>query len=153
PLDVFYVCLYDAETEEISFPILYDNNLRWHEPPSRLDRYSRIAHVIRSGQPRQLNRTPQEVEQALKADIRLGDQSRAAASILMAPLQVGQRVVGVISAQSYTIDAYTDDHLALLTGVAYQVAIAIENARLYGQTQQRAERLAMLNEVGRAVST
>jgi len=153
PLDAFYVCLYDAETDLVTFPIFYDNGQRWREPVGPLDKHSRIAQVIRTGQPIQVSHTPAEVEQALKSDALLGDRSKAAASTLMAPMQVGQHVIGVISAQSYVADAYTDDHAALLASVAHQAAIAIRNARLYEQTQQRAERLAMLNEMSRAVST
>ncbi|NHZ72204.1 MAG: PAS domain S-box protein, partial [Aquificales bacterium] len=37
---------------------------------------------------------------------------------------------GVISAQSYTLNAYDEDDLALLSGIGYQVAVAVENARL-----------------------
>ena len=57
----------------------------------------------------------------------------------MAPLQIGPRIIGVISVHSYSLNAYTQDHLTLLSGAANQVAIAIENARLYEAAQRELE--------------
>src|SRR5690606_28104974 len=46
-------------------------------------------------------------------------------------------------------NVYGQRELALLTGIANHVAVAIENADLFQQTQARAEELAILNEMGR----
>jgi light-regulated signal transduction histidine kinase (bacteriophytochrome) len=54
----------------------------------------------------------------------------------------------VISAHSYTMNAYSKSHLDLLIGAAHQVAIAIENARLYEAAQKElAERKRAEDEV------
>jgi PAS domain S-box-containing protein len=42
----------------------------------------------------------------------------------------------LISAQSYTLNAYTEADIRLLEGIANQVSIAIENSRLYASAQQ-----------------
>ena len=152
PLDVFFVALYDEKTETISFPILFDNGSRWQEKPASLQKANRIARVIRSRQPLMLNRTREEMEESRKSDTRLGDRSRVAASALVSPLQVGNRIVGAISAQSYDMNAYGEEHLMLLTAIAQQVVVAIENARLLEQTEKRAQRLAILNDIGRELS-
>jgi signal transduction histidine kinase len=55
------------------------------------------------------------------------------------PLWRGERVMGVLSAQSYTVNAYTDEHAEILAGIGHQAAIAIENAQLYEQAQQEIE--------------
>jgi signal transduction histidine kinase len=44
--------------------------------------------------------------------------------------------MGVLSAQCYTLNAYTNEHAEILTGIGHQAAIAIENAQLYEQAQQ-----------------
>jgi len=56
--------------------------------------------------------------------------------VLIVPLWRGERVIGVLSAQSYTMNAYTDEHAEILTGIGHQAAIAIENAQLYEQAQR-----------------
>jgi diguanylate cyclase (GGDEF)-like protein len=48
------------------------------------------------------------------------------------------RVIGVISIQTYYPDAYTQDQIRLLEIIATQAAIALENARLYTQAQYMA---------------
>ena len=153
PLDVFFVALYDESTDMVTFPILFDGGGKWQEKPVSLQKANRIARVIRSGQPLLINRTEEEIEESKKSDTRFGDLTRVAASALVSPLQVGTRIMGVISTQSYSMDAYNDEHSMLLTAIAQQVVIAIENARLLEQTEKRAQRLAILNEIGQELST
>lgn len=153
PLDVFYVALYDRTTDSISFPIMFDNGQRWKNQTASFKNANRIADIFQSGNPLLLNRTSEEIEESRKVDTRLGDQSRVSASAVTAPLQLGSRIIGVISAQSYSMDTYNDDHLVTLTALAHQVVVAIENVRLFEQTSKRAQRLAILNEIGREIST
>ena len=151
PLDLFFVALSDEGSEMVSFPILFDYGQRWNDQPVRLKQLPRISQAIRTGLPILSNRTEEEMKEVV--NVILGDRSRVTASILMSPLIIGTRVAGVISAQSYTMNMYTEEDLKLLTAIAQQVAIAIENARLFEQTTKRAQRLAILNEIGREIST
>jgi len=50
-------------------------------------------------------------------------------SLLAAPLIVSGEAIGVLSVQSPRSGAYTVDHLSLLTTIAQQAAVALENAR------------------------
>jgi GAF domain-containing protein len=69
-----------------------------------------------------------------------------ALSWLGVPMTMGNRVIGVIAAQSYaTPRLYNERHRNLLTAVANQAVIAIENARLFKETQARAEREQKIN--------
>ena len=52
-------------------------------------------------------------------------------STLAVPLIVEERVVGVLMVQSVLRAAYDEHHLAVLTTIAQQAAVAIENARNY----------------------
>jgi GAF domain-containing protein len=52
-------------------------------------------------------------------------------------MQVGDQVIGVISAQNYDQeDAFTDDDVRLWSIIAANVGIAIQNAQLYAAAQQ-----------------
>jgi len=53
----------------------------------------------------------------------------AVRSLLAAPLIVSGEAIGVLSVQSPRPGAYTVDHLSLLTTIAQQAAVALENAR------------------------
>jgi PAS domain S-box-containing protein len=152
PLDLFYVALYDENSGMVSFPLMFDYGKKYQEKPLPLDELPRISQTIRTGQSILANRGAEELK-FVPGDIQLGDRTRLTASIMMSPLYIGSRVAGVISAQSYTVALYTDEHLMLLTAIARQVAIAIENARLFEQTTKRAQQLAILNEIGREIST
>lgn len=52
------------------------------------------------------------------------------------PLRVRGRVIGVLDAQSTQPNAFTEDDVSTLAILADQVAIAIENARLFGEARQ-----------------
>ncbi len=52
------------------------------------------------------------------------------------PLNVRGQTIGVLDVQSVEQGIFTTDDLNILTVLADQVAIAIENARLFGQTEQ-----------------
>ncbi|MBI4759893.1 MAG: GAF domain-containing protein [Chloroflexota bacterium] len=52
------------------------------------------------------------------------------------PLHIGGRVIGVLDVQSVQPNAFTEEDIAVLTTLADQVAIAIENARLFSEARQ-----------------
>ncbi len=56
---------------------------------------------------------------------------KAMASIIYLPLIVGEKVIGVISAQSFNKNAYNENHLDILNNLANYAAIAIDNASAY----------------------
>jgi sigma-B regulation protein RsbU (phosphoserine phosphatase) len=62
-------------------------------------------------------------------------------SELVVPLVVRDRVIGVFDLESPQLDRFTEEHVRVLTPLASQVAIAIENARLYDEIYRRDERL------------
>ncbi len=53
------------------------------------------------------------------------------------PLILRDRVVGVIDLESNRVGYFTDDHLRTLSLLAPQIAISIENARLYAEIAER----------------
>jgi signal transduction histidine kinase/CheY-like chemotaxis protein/HAMP domain-containing protein/HPt (histidine-containing phosphotransfer) domain-containing protein len=75
-------------------------------------------------------------------------------ALLATPLTVGSRLVGVILVA--TADRgrqFTPADLHLLNLFAHQAAIAIENARLFSETERRVEELATLTDIGQALSS
>jgi len=84
---------------------------------------------------------------------------REARSWLGAPMLIGDQVLGVIAVQSYTTPrVYNEHHRDLLSAIANQAAIAIQNARLFDEQQQvslllsvRVRELDCLNDIGRKI--
>jgi len=77
----------------------------------------------------------------------MGHVNRPSASLLYMPLQIGLRTIGVLSVQSYQLNAYSDEHVQILGSVASQMAVAIQNARLFEQVQRTARREQTLREL------
>jgi GAF domain-containing protein len=60
------------------------------------------------------------------------------------PLIAGDQVIGALDLQSVEPDAFREDVIPTLQALADQLAVAIENARLYTQTQQSLRELEEL---------
>ena len=62
-------------------------------------------------------------------------------SELAVPMLIKDRCIGVFDLESPELDAFTKEHLELLTLLASQAAVAIENARLYEEVRHNEERI------------
>jgi PAS domain S-box-containing protein len=156
--DAFIVATYDARSEMLTYPLVYDERQRFQPPPAYPSTDNPWMQVVQTGQPRLLNRTPEEVAERL-ADLadapeqRLGQPGKVSASLIFVPLFLGQKTIGAMSVQSYAHAAYDERDVALLTGIANHVAVALENARLYTETQRRAEREALVNTITQKIQS
>jgi PAS domain S-box-containing protein len=89
-------------------------------------------------------------EEAIRFENPLLQETR---SELALPLTSRGEVIGALTIQSALEAAFSDEDIAALQTLAGQVANAIENARLFEQTQLRAEEMVVLNELSQALST
>jgi len=150
----FYLALYDPATDEVSFPLAVEEGQRVPWRPRRAGQ-GLTEHVIRAGQPLLI---PEHVDHWL-AQLGIESIGREAQSWLGVPMVVGGRVIGVLAVQDYTTPRrYGEHHRELLTAVASQSAIAIQNARLFAETQQASTLLGeqvkildCLNDIGRQI--
>jgi diguanylate cyclase (GGDEF)-like protein len=99
-----------------------------------------VGKVIVSGQP-VLVRTAQERD-ALSMT-RVGGGPGTVRSVLAVPMTIGGRTIGVLSTQSYEEGAYDERHLRLLSAIAEQSAVAVQNAKLYERTKELADNDAL----------
>jgi len=145
----FYIALYDPEGGTVSFPLSTENgqSVQWE---SRQAGEGLTEYIIR-------NRQPLLMQENLSAQIKeLGIEmiGKTALSWLGVPLVIGDRVLGTMTVQSYTTPRLYDEHAqGLLTAIASQTAIALQNARLFEETHRRAQELEGINEVGRAITS
>ncbi len=69
-------------------------------------------------------------------------------SALVVPMIISERVAGVLVARSDAPDAFKDSDVVLMQILADQVAIAMENASLLSERDQRLAESAALNQIG-----
>lgn len=162
-VDAFYINIWDPECDAIVAGVLVDRG-QWY----RVEGKKPVGNgpgrwVLTHAKPYFLNR---DTESTQTAGNTFGSGERSNSAIHV-PMMLGDRVLGVLSAQSYTNHAYTEDDVSLVQAVAIQTAVAVENARLFTaqkmaleenvrlnqESEARADRLAVLNEVGMAVSS
>ena len=68
------------------------------------------------------------------------------------PLIAKDRVIGMITVDRVEVRPYTAEEVQLAMTFANQAAIAIENARLFDETMERAESLSALYEIGKEIN-
>lgn len=88
----------------------------------------------------------------LPARPRYFDKDSPIRSAIFAPLIAGEKVIGVIAAQSHNRRAYSDEDLRRLTVLAGQAAGAIRNAQLYESAHAQATRLRLISKVSRQIT-
>jgi|GEM_PF-875341 len=71
---------------------------------------------------------------------------------LCVPIRSGQTVVAVLDVQSDKVGAFSDDDVIMLQVIADHVAVALQNARLFEETQRRNRRLQKLYELSVTLS-
>ncbi|HEU4440185.1 MAG TPA: GAF domain-containing protein [Methylomirabilota bacterium] len=80
------------------------------------------------------------------------DEKEGIRALLSVPLRVGGQIIGVISAFSTAPGAFGNRHQTLLESFADQAGIAIQNARLFEESQRRARETQALLRAGHAVN-
>ncbi len=68
-------------------------------------------------------------------------------SIILVPISVGERWIGILSAGRNEPSTFTDEFVRGYETLASQAAIALESIRLLEETQQRAERERLIGEI------
>jgi diguanylate cyclase (GGDEF)-like protein/PAS domain S-box-containing protein len=140
PSDVFYVALYDEVTDLIHLPLYFEKEYQTHPPRDLHKQPGLTGHIIETKQTLYITDVLQQSSN-IPSLIRMGgDPTRSYIGI---PLVLREKVIGVMSVQSYEPNAYTSNQIRMLEAVAMQAGIAIENARLYGEVQ----RLAIVDEL------
>ena len=150
----FFVALYDEKNEEKSYPLAFEEGQRIQLPPSKLGNRGFSDYIIRN---KRAVFAPTDVLGHMKLFgiefVPLNEDETPSQSWLGVPLMIGERVLGLISVQSVQKpNLYNEHNRDILTTIASQAAIAIENARLFEEAQRRAQETTVLAEVGREIS-
>ena len=142
--DVTYVALHDQQTNLIEFPYAVGEDLVSMQFGEGL-----TSKIIETAEPLLINEEVNKIVDEIGATHSGVDVQ----SYLGVPIMVGKQAIGVLSVQSMKAAGYFDeDDVRLLSTIAANVGAAIRNAQLYQETQQRADEMAALTEIGREIS-
>ncbi|MBN2387724.1 MAG: GAF domain-containing protein [Anaerolineales bacterium] len=146
----FFIALYDEKAKRLSFPIAIEQGNPTEVPDLPL-KGGFTEYIIKNRKPVLVPEDlPGTMEKMGIEHVTVGTNPPAQCWIGV-PMLLGERVIGIISAQDEEQpNAYSEHELEVLTAIASQAAIAFENARLFADTEQRADEMALLN---RLVST
>ncbi len=81
------------------------------------------------------------------------DQRQGAKSAICAPLLGRERVVGVMTVVKIPANSLDETDLSLLSVISDQAGIAIENARLFAESEQRAQAMRALAGTAQAINS
>jgi anti-anti-sigma regulatory factor/K+-sensing histidine kinase KdpD len=140
----FYVAFYDPDKDEVTFAFNAAQGEVRRSYQTRQAGQGLTEYIIH-------NRMPLLMQGDLPGQMEeLGIEmiGQTALSWLGAPLIVGERVLGVMAVQSYTTPHLYDEHdQDLLTAIASQAAIALQNAQMVENLEQMvADRTRELRE-------
>ena len=139
----------DRDAEAIHFPYAIERGVRFPDQPIAVVGFRKQAMDTRT--------TVVVNEDVPRRAIAVGQpraiQGEEPKSEVFAPLVVGGRATGVVSLQNLDREhAFDESDVRLLTTLAGSLSVALENARLFEETRQRAAELAIVNDVGQALA-
>jgi signal transduction histidine kinase/DNA-binding response OmpR family regulator len=164
---IFGVGLYRPEKRLIDYSLAIENGRRYAPYTRSTDDKNQLAvWCIDHRQPILLNDVAIEASRYIPAYkhtgifLEDGTEAQPPSSMIYLPLIAQERVLGVLSVQSFKKNAYTEQHLSLLENLAAYTTIALDNANAYQvineqeqKVRERAAELATINRITQALAT
>ncbi|MGA8031425.1 MAG: GAF domain-containing protein, partial [Casimicrobiaceae bacterium] len=147
--------IYDPEADLLHY--VYQSlgpGQRIHPPSSRPTGFG--AHVLETGQTLLINEDmEQAVQRHASSSLAPPGDTRSPKAQLMVPLRVGDQVRGMLTLSNLEREhAYGEAEVRLLETLAGSMSVALENARLFDETQRllketerRSSELAVINSI------
>jgi diguanylate cyclase (GGDEF)-like protein len=143
PSDTYFVSLYDEKEDTQDIRILIDAGQRF--PRLRVPVGEGFAsYVIKNRRPLLLHHISEDWDSLVVKPVQMG-QDRMSESWLGVPLLVGDRCLGLLAIASYTPYAFDEDDLSLLTNIASQAVLALDNAHQHAEVKEKARRDSLTN--------
>ena len=164
---IFGVGLYRSEKHLIEYSLAIENGKRYAPYARSTDDKNQFpVWCIENRKPILLNDVANEYVKYIPAyqhtggELEDGTMAQPPASMIYLPLIAQERVLGVLSIQSFKKNAYTERHLSLLQNLAAYTTIALDNANAYlvinereHEVRERAAELVTINRITQALST
>ncbi|MCC6500194.1 MAG: GAF domain-containing protein [Anaerolineales bacterium] len=145
--DVFTISLRNEERDANDFVYRVESGYRYPFESIGGGATGVTTRIVQTGKSVIL-RNDTDIESAGAA--RFGGAKQVKSAVLV-PMRMGDRIVGVISAQSYNPNAFGDEEQALLEMLATHAATAVENDRLFIEAQNRIREMEAINRLSSAL--
>ena len=147
---VIDIVTYDKATNMVEDRYTYEKGKSENLPARPLKGFRK--HVVETGKPLVINKNVEQERMKYGNVVLAG---AAAKSLVLVPMVAGDAVTGIISLQNIDEEnAFSDSDVNLLTTLANSMSVALENARLFDETnrllketEQRTAELAVINSV------
>ncbi|BBM66417.1 GGDEF domain-containing protein [Vibrio alfacsensis] len=135
PTDEFGIALFEEESQLLDYRYFYDCD--GHVSPltinCKTDR-NIGSYVVTTGKTVHINNVTEEsisayvpLSERRENDLVIFDNSKVARSVILTPIRLGQRTLGVLSLQHHLPDQYQRHHVYLFEQLAGFIAISLEN--------------------------
>ena len=158
--DVVDIILYEPDTRILHLEYSYCDGQYYENEPAWELGEGLTSRVILTRQPLLLHSAQEMTEHGAAAYATAPAGERDPESYMGVPIIVGDKVMGVVDVQAYLSNAFDEDNVRLLSTLSSNMGVAIENARLFDETQkllketeQRNAELAVINSIQAGLSS
>jgi PAS domain S-box-containing protein len=142
-----YLALYDANKQEITFPLAVRSNKETFHIPNRPLGDDEVSYIIKRKHSLSLGALYFSIDE-LRRSMRITNGEGDVKAYMGVPLKSGDQVLGVLAIRNLVrTRAFTLNDDRILSTVGSQLGAAIQNARLFEQVQAAAVNLNQLVEV------
>lgn len=154
-MDSFYSVVYYHDSTVNALEISVDRGA-WAEADLRMDQQNGLhGYMLQQRQPLLFGDLYAELDRLppLVRPIGFGDQGQRSAAWMGTPLiAADNEVIGALSVHSYTAHRFGADEFTFLQAVAHQVAISLQNARLFADRERRLHDVNVVNQLAQTLA-
>lgn len=143
---IFGVGIYNKDLKSLDFPATKENGVMLPSLSYQLDEKDRLA-VICFNQKEEIIISDFENEhKKYVSEYKAPLEGEVSSSVIYLPLVYQNKIIGVITTQSFKKNAYSEYHINLLRNLATYAAIALDNASAYRKLNSTLSELKTMQE-------
>lgn len=138
---------FDHKNGKEEFNYVFEDGKRIYPEPRPIDRMRQ--NIIEDKKPLLISENAiEEMSRINGLPFKPVPETREAKSVLFVPMIVAEQVRGYVTLQNNDMEhAFNDSDVRLLNTLVNSMSVALENARLFNETEQRNAELAVINSV------
>jgi diguanylate cyclase (GGDEF)-like protein len=144
PTDEFGIALYNQDTHELDYRYFFDSDGLVERLVINCDQDKNIgSYVVRKAQTVHINNVNDEsissfvpLNDRKDHDLVVFNNDKIARSVILTPIKLGERILGVLSIQHHEPEQYQQHHVYLFEQLASFIAISLENFEQRQNLQQ-----------------
>jgi signal transduction histidine kinase/DNA-binding response OmpR family regulator len=144
--EVVDILLYDSDTRMLQLTYSFSDDKYFENEPPWVLGEGLTSKVILTRQPLLLHSAKEMDEHGAAAYVTAPEGEQDPESYMGVPIIVGDKVLGVVDVQSYRPRAFNEGNIRLLSTLAANMGVAIENARLFNEAQTAKAAAEQANE-------